>query len=188
MDEQELDLLAARAAVACWFGKEGQLAAKLQCSDLDEPLLRKWLATWMLSRSVPMERREKLRSFLRETVRPALLGASRSSEYELVDELSQQARASGILNGRPTSLISKFAFSLRPEIFTPYDRRARIALRRAGHQVRPHDYAAYMRAFDAESDKVLRRLSDAGVFAARLNYQGHLMPKRFSECVPRISA
>ena len=49
-----------------------------------------------------------------------------------------------------TSLMSKFAFSLRPELIVPYDIRVRLGLGEMfGRKLNDHDYPAYLQAFQA---------------------------------------
>ena len=95
-----------------------------------------------------------------------------SAGCETVEHLSAQIIADGILPGRPTSLISKFAFMLRPESFVPYDARVRSALRKSGHRVRTHHYCEYLRAFRLSQEPIVERCRAAGLSPAKLRYQG----------------
>ena len=58
-------------------------------------------------------------------------------------------QAANAAKDRQTSLMSKFAFSLRPEALVPYDKRARAGIRSAiGARVIEHDYVDYMDKFN----------------------------------------
>jgi hypothetical protein len=167
---EERDAIAARAAIATWFGKEGEAAEKIQNGAVDLHLLKSWLSLWMLARTVATDKRERLRAFLNSTARQKLLEPS--AGCETIERLSRQVRAEGILPGRPTSLISKFAFMLRPDRFLPYDARVRRALRQLEHRVKDHHYCEYLRAFRIEQEKIAERCRAAGLSPGKLRYQG----------------
>ena len=68
-------------------------------------------------------------------------------------------RAQAILGDRrPTSLLSKLAMSVRPELFIPYDSRVRNALRGFGIKVTDHCYAEYMAAIISRKPEFARML------------------------------
>ncbi len=168
--DQELDAIAAHAAVATWFNKEGQKAEEIQRGLLDPDTLRSWLTLWMLVRTVGTDRRERLRDFLNNTAHAKLVDAS--AGCETVEHLSVQIRDDGILRGRATSLVSKFAFALRPNTFVPYDSKVRGALRHVGHAIHDHHYCDYLRAFRIEQEKIAERCRAAGLSPAKLRYKG----------------
>jgi hypothetical protein len=170
---EELDAIAARAAIATWFGDEGQTAEKIQHQPVDLDLLKKWLGLWMLARTVGTDRRERLRDFLNSTARGKLLEPS--AGCKTVEQLSAQVKADGILPGPPTSLISKFAFNLRPDRFVPYDSRVRAALKRMKYKIKDHYYCEYLDAFRKETGTIVNRCRAAGLTPAKLRYQGKIM-------------
>jgi hypothetical protein len=173
-DRYNLDKLAAQTAIARWFGDEGNLAHEIQKKPLDDQLLKRWLVSWMVARIAPIPKREDLRWFLNEVAKPALI-STHPTDYELVETLCKQALDKGILRGRPTSLMSKFAFSCRPATFAPYDKYARGALRDFGHKIPDHGYALYMQAFIAEKAKIIERLHNLGITPSKLPYRGKIM-------------
>jgi hypothetical protein len=177
----DLDEVAAKSAIACWFKVELPFVTTIQQQPLDTQLLDRWLVYWVLARTVPKPNREKLRAFLARVAGPVLLAADGPESYGLVEELSMQALRWGGVTGRPTSLISKFAFSCRPLIFVPYDRRARSAFRRSGYKISDHAYSAYMGAFNAEKKTTIERLYARGIKASNLPYRGQIMDDELFE-------
>ena len=121
--------IAGCAAIRAWLCNEGHLAKKLQnpSTRIDPQFLSRWLGLWMLARSNPVIYRDKLAKTL-EVIRPALFEASASNLPGLVDGFAQHLKLSNATRGIQTSLVSKFAFSLRPEVIVPYDKTARSAL------------------------------------------------------------
>ena len=45
-NDHDLDEVAAKSAVACWFGDEGNLAQRIQTNPVDKQLLDCWLKRW----------------------------------------------------------------------------------------------------------------------------------------------
>ncbi len=169
----DTDELAARSAVASWFNKEGPLAIDIQTAQtIQEPLVKQWLTYWMVARTAKKEKRAHLCEFLGEAKKslsnPALTGAK---AFSLVETLAVEGKRLGIFNGRPTSLVSKFAFSCRPEIFSPYDRLARAGLKKLGHSIIAHDYRGYMQAFDEERKKFSNQVRNSRLTATALVYR-----------------
>jgi hypothetical protein len=166
----DLDILAARAAISAWKGNEGTFSQEIQgCNRLSIEILEKWLAEWMLSRSVPKRDRDRLLAFLNDKAIPAFRNVENGSgEYEIVEELSRLAVESEAMSKRPTSLISKFGLTMSPEIFVPYDSRVRKALKLLGHKIPEHGYVKYMTAVLAEKPAFLRTFDEKGLTATRL--------------------
>jgi hypothetical protein len=167
---EEQDAIAARAAIATWFGNEGKTAEKIHHQPVELDLLKSWLSLWILARTVGSGRREAIRDFLNHTARGKLLDPSASCET--VEQLSSQVKTDGILPGRPTSLISKFAFMLRPENFVPYDAHVRGALKKLGYRVKAHHYCDYLRGFRLAQETIVERCRAAGLTPTKLRYQG----------------
>ena len=173
----DTDQLAARSAVASWFNQEGPLATDIQTAQtIQEPLVKQWLTYWMVARTAKRENRAQLCEFLNKAKErlsnPSLTG---STAFSLVETLAEEGKGLGIFNGRPTSLVSKFAFSCRPELFSPYDRLARAALHKSGYTIHAHDYRGYMQAFDAERKEFAEKARKSGITARVLVYRNQRM-------------
>src|SRR5262249_28819524 len=121
-NEGDLDQLAAKIAVYEWLNKEGQFAKAIQNEHpLQLKLFNQWLHKWNLLQWVPSGTKRELLGFL-DAAKPQLTSAQAGREaYELVQELVRQAQEEGLVRGRQTSLMSKFAFSCNPKTFAPYD-------------------------------------------------------------------
>jgi hypothetical protein len=90
---------------------------------------------------------------------PAYRGIKHTSgeaAYEIVDKLSQFTIENQVLDCRPTSLISKLGLAMLPEIFIPYDKRVRGALKSLGFKVPEHSYVKYMSLVLAEKPAFVR--------------------------------
>lgn len=143
-------LACAKAAILRWSGPEGTRAKALQqgCT-IDTEFTRQWLSEWGLSISNPTRYRENLAAFLSDVARPAILTEPEGSLPKLVEKLVIEMQAANAAKDRQTSLMSKFAFSLRPEALVPYDKRARAGIKNAiGARVIEHDYIDYMEKFN----------------------------------------
>ena len=149
----------AKAAILRWSGPEGTRAKALQqgCT-IDTEFTRQWLSEWGLSRAVPTRYRNVVVDFLRDNARPKIINEKEDTLAELVQTLVRDLEgASRIVVikpgekalGKQTSLMSKFAFSLRPEALIPYDQWARDGIKSAiGARVNNHDYVDYMEKFN----------------------------------------
>lgn len=143
-------ILASSSAVAMWLGNEGVYAKQLQSrTDVDEEWLKKWLTQWRLSRTAPSKRRDALADLLNEEVRPGIDRAvNSSSPYDIIPALALRLGDQGVTRGRATSLVSKFALSLYPEAYAPYDRYARKGLEQFSQvRIQEHDYVAYIKSY-----------------------------------------
>src|SRR5205085_2524074 len=67
---------------------------------------------------------------------------------------------------------SKFAFSLRPNAFVPYDSKVRHVLNALNHRIKDHHYCDYLRAFRIEQEKIAERCRAAGLSPSKLRYKG----------------
>lgn len=145
-------VLACEAAIAGWLGAEGRLAHSMAHQDpIDPKFLLAWLKRWELQRTVPPERLPHLARFLAEEARPTLLAVPNGqpeTAAHTVETLVEALRQEAITRGRPTSLMAGYAFSLRPDCFSPYDGNSRRAM---GYPltrpVQEHDYLSYMEVF-----------------------------------------
>ncbi len=168
----DLDVLAARAAVSTWQGKEGALSQEIQRSDrLSMETLKSWLARWGVARNVPNQNRDCFLDFMNDKAIPAyrrIKNASGEAVYEIVDELSQFVVENKVLDCRPTSLISKLGLAMLPEIFIPYDSTVRKALKQSGHKVPEHSYVRYMSLVLAEKPAFVRALAEKELTAIKL--------------------
>jgi hypothetical protein len=128
---------------------EGAVAKETkELSSFDEDFTKKWLAYWMLSRTVSLENRSKLASFMTNVIRPLILSTPDTHAKLAVAGLAKRAKSEGGAKGVATSLVSKFAFSLKPEVYAIYDRRARDAMAFLyGVRIPEHDYVTYFETF-----------------------------------------
>jgi hypothetical protein len=143
--------LAARTAVVTWNKREQALCQRVQqSSGIEDQLGKEWLNYWMLARTAPLDNRSDLYGYMTGAkVRLSNQSMSTQRAYCLVQTIAAEGAGMVGVWGRPLSLVSKLAFSCRPELFAPYDRRARIALKTKGH-VTEGNYPVYMDAFHRE--------------------------------------
>jgi hypothetical protein len=141
--------VAARSAVRNWAGEEGALSRDMRAmGPISEAFLRRWLGRWRLARSNPTRLRSQLARQLEGVVRSAVIEADETDLPTRIPDLAAGLKEAGATRGLQTSLVSKFAFSLRPEVIVPYDRRARLGLAKLlGYRLPDHDYPAYLAAF-----------------------------------------
>lgn len=139
---------AAHEAIRRWKGLEGQLAMEVRDRDrIDEDFLRRWLGAWMLARSNPRPLRVALAASLHDA-RRRVQEAANGELGNLIGRLAKEMFDQDVTKGRQTSLVSKFAFSLRPEEIAIYDKHGRYALaEEVGQRIKEHDYVAYLKAF-----------------------------------------
>jgi hypothetical protein len=171
--QMDHDELAAKVAIANWHQRERTQWETFQTvGSLGMANLTRFLNYWMLARGNPLRHRESLLTFLNDHAIPALKEIDPTVKptrqtYAVVEHLSQRATSVG--NGkRPTSLLSKLALVICPEVFIPYDARARAALQ----GVREHAYCDYMEAVLSEKCAFDRALRDKNLTAARLDPDG----------------
>jgi hypothetical protein len=100
---------------------------------------------------------------------PRIIPDRASSDYSVVETLSQEVWTRGILPGRPTSLLSKLGLALHPERFIPYDSTVRQALVRDGLKVRDHDYRHYISAVLSKKPNFVEALKVKNLSARSLN-------------------
>lgn len=167
LDMNHLEV-AARSAIRTWDGEEGALSREMRATDtVSEAFLSRWLGRWMLARSNPTRLRAALAGQLETVVRPALIAAKDAELAGLVPVLASGLLEAGATTGLQTSLVSKFAFSLRPEVIVPYDKRARLGLGEMfGRRLPDHDYPAYLAAFHRFASYFSAHLDETGVAAA----------------------
>lgn len=179
LDRSHLEV-AARSAIRTWAGGEGRMSREIrEMSVIDEAFLRRWLGLWMLARSNARVYRPRLAAELGAMVRPALIAAPEERLPALIPELARSLEAAGASNGVQTSLVSKFAFSLRPEVIVPYDRRAREGLGEMfGRRLPDHDYPAYLAAFHRFAEAVSAHLDRTGVTEAMRDEWAPVMSER----------
>ena len=159
-----IEEVALASAVATWLLAQGKWSIQLQESPFNPVDFDNWLRYWMLSRFMPESHILISRTFLNlPSTRGRLLKCpARAAEMgrlvsELVDALAQKC-------GRQyTSIVSKYAHTLRPAVFTPYDRRAKQALRNAGFRCPDHDYAAFCEGFAKRKSELRKDLRTRGI-------------------------
>lgn len=171
------DELAAKVAIANWHSQERVHWVIFQTANrLEMESLARFLNYWGLARANPLKHREPLLTFLNDEAIPALKEINPKSipvrqTYAVIEQLSQHATSFGNGN-RQTSLLSKLALVICPEIFIPYDARAREALQ----GIREHAYCDYMAAVLAEKPAFDQALRDKKLTAARLDANGMSQP------------
>ena len=172
--------VAARSAIRTWAGGEGRMSREIrELGAIDEAFLRRWLGLWMLARANALVYRPRLAAELGTVVRPALIAAPEERLPALVSELADGLEAAGATKGVQTSLVSKFAFSLRPEVIVPYDKRARQGLGAMfGRRLPDHDYSAYLAAFHRFAESFSAHLDETGVAAAMRDDWAPVMSER----------
>ena len=142
-------LKCADGAILRWNTAEGTLAKELQegC-DIDYEFLTKWQKEWQLLRAFGKMYRENVAAFLRDRARPAIKDEKENLLPALVEKLVLEMEEK-VLPSKQTSLMSKFAFSLRPESLVPIDARARDGIKNVtGSKIGSHDYIDYIEKFD----------------------------------------
>lgn len=172
--------VAARSAIRTWAREEGRMSREIrELVVIDEEFLRHWLGVWMLARSNPTPYRRLLASELGTVVRPALIAAPEERLPALVTDLARGLQTAGATRGLQTSLVSKFAFSLRPEVIVPYDRRARQGLGEMfGRRLPDHDYPAYLAAFHRFAESFSAHLDETGITTAMRDDWAPVMSER----------
>ena len=112
---------AARCAVGCWFNIEKGLCKTVQeARDPSEILTKEWFKWWW-----PVHRtfrkdgdRNGIRELLFREIPSLRVALPNAQAWKVVDQLSQKIERMNC-GLRPTSLVSKFAFSCSPTTFVP---------------------------------------------------------------------
>ena len=140
----------ADGAILRWNAAEGTLAKELQegC-DIDYEFLTKFQQVWQLNRIFSTDYRAKVATFLRDRARPAIQAEKKNSLPALVEKLVLEMEEK-VLPSKQTSLMSKFAFSLRPESLIPIDARAREGIKNLTNskKIKADQYIIYIEKFD----------------------------------------
>ena len=141
--------IAAGEAIFQWIKKEQDLIQKLKSSEtmtLDD--LKKWLGYWMLARGNPVNQRDDLLKSINEFLRPAILSVSDDELPKEIYSMAKQLKRLGGTKSIQTSLVSKFAFCMRPELIVPIDTTARKGLALMyGKRIDRHNYESYFESF-----------------------------------------
>ena len=142
-------VIAAGEAILQWINKEQTLIQKLKSSEtmtLDD--LKKWLGYWMLARGNPVNQRDDLLKGINEFLRPSILSFSDDELPKQIYSMAKQLKRLGSTTSIQTSLVSKFAFCMRPELIVPIDERARTGLALMyGKRIGAHNYESYFESF-----------------------------------------
>lgn len=146
---KEIAMISCKAAIAEILNGEGDISRQAQQRIFfDEAFAKKWLTYWMLQRTVKKHHQATLAEFMTEVMKPTILSASDDHAKIIVVNLAKQLKSREITSGIATSLASKFAFSLKPEVYVPYDKRAREGIRNFnGIKIQDHDYGSYLDIF-----------------------------------------
>ena len=157
--------LAAKAAIQTWALREQEISKQtLTVIRITEDFLQSWLGYWGLARSNPRSLRAPLAEGLNDKVRPILMDSVMPDLPSQIPILANMLHEAGATRGIQTSLVSKFAFCLRPEIIVPYDRHAKRALEIAYEtQITDHDYETYYELFLRLQSSVSNELEASGI-------------------------
>jgi hypothetical protein len=174
--------LAARCAVGSCFVTEQMLNKQIQGVNNPDQLLRgeddPWFDYWSVRRTFRKSGdREGIRQLLFDARRALAVAQPHPDGWQLVDELSREITRMNC-NSRPTSLVSKFAFSCCPTTFAPYDSLVRATLRQHHPGLQDHDYVGYMSAFLEEKTRIANVKS---LTAAHFRCHGNVMPQPLFE-------
>ncbi len=157
--------IAAPYAIYKWMDGEKHSVYEIQRSScVNEDVLSRWLTAWSLHRGIPKDTRKELAKRLHD-LRKKFKNARKNQLPTLVAEVADTLNQNEITNGQQTSLISKFAFSLRPEIAAPYDRYARKGLS-AYYGCQPKElaeYSTYFEIFDQFVKECGKELRETGL-------------------------
>ena len=172
--------LAAKAAIQTWALKEEEIARQtMTVIRINETFLQSWLGYWMLARSNPRSLRAPLAEGLNDKVRPTLIDSVVPDLPSQIPILAKILHEAGATRGLQTSLVSKFAFCLRPETIVPYDQHAKRALKIAYEtQITDHDYETYYGLFSRLKDSVSEELDASGIAKRLEEYWAPKMSKK----------
>ena len=153
--------IAAPDAILRWETGEKESVNKIQSAKpLDKKTVSRWKMEWDLRTNI---RAEKLAGCLDD-----LRFRLEQNENELPAIIHEEANKQGGFCGYParaTSILSKFAFALYPEIVAPYDQHTRKGLSHiSGVSIvsLERDYSLYHREFDLLADRCYRELHRMG--------------------------
>ncbi len=150
--------IAAPAAVFKWADSEKNSVEEIKkAKPINEDILFRWLKQWNLSRTIPVKKdgtRRKLANFLEEIskrLQNEEIDFSQKIKCE-AESLQKKLKKECCIKSKQTSLMSKFAFSLYPEVAAPYDQYALRGLCMiSASNVRSHlehEYPAYFCKFN----------------------------------------
>lgn len=181
--------IAAPYAIYKWAESEKYSVEEIQSySRIDENVLSGWLRKWGLSQALIKHRpspkttsmqeiHERLANSLCE-IRPLLLGSRKKDIPHIVEKSVKKLQDDGVTIARQTSLISKFAFSLRPDITAPYDSYARGGLKvYYGRKIDDHDYLVYFKKFNQFANECSKELDETLLTTILQPLWGPLMNK-----------
>jgi hypothetical protein len=119
---QGLPLLerAARCAVGCWFKIEQGLCNTVQgAQDPNQIFPDGWFSYWQVARTFRRSgNRKGIRQLLFDEIHHLAEALPNAQVWELIQQLSEKIQPMNC-GVRPTSLVSKFAFSCSPTTFVP---------------------------------------------------------------------
>ncbi len=169
---------AARCAVGCWVNNEKGLCSAVQKAQHPNEIFPDgWFRYWLVGRTLRLAgNRQAIYELLFKEIPRLKAALADGQAWELVRQLAGKIQPMNC-GVRPTSLVSKFAFSCCPRTFAPYDRLGRRQL--GTHE---HDYVAYMDAFaqqraivDQQLRELVRPNGQVGFTAQNLPLNGESM-------------
>ncbi|EJW12856.1 hypothetical protein A33M_1418 [Rhodovulum sp. PH10] len=169
-EQQYLDDLAVRAAVAGWQGGEAAFSASFKSKTIvSAELLNRWLAFWGLGDRLRRDQREQFRDFLERAARPALCNIldAGPDAWALVDDLNFQAVQEKLTTASLMSLLTRFACSCEPTVFAPATQHSRRGIQVLcrnhpdGRKLSDMSYRSFMIAFMREQERFASRIATA---------------------------
>ncbi|RAI44417.1 hypothetical protein [Rhodoplanes roseus] len=161
-EQQYLDDLSVRAAVAAWTTGEGAFASDIG-SDvaLTVSLLDRWLSYWDLADRLRRPQRAQFLAFLEQTARPAFRAATEPSPevFGLLDDINYQAVRDGLTTSSLMIMLSRFACSCRPAVYAPASQHSRRGMQIIGRKLADMSYRTYMLAFMKERERFADRVA-----------------------------
>ncbi len=169
---------AARSAIGCWFNIEQALCSAVQNATAPGQIFPSgWFGYWGVGRNYRKHGDRPGICQLLYNARPPLLAAPPNAQgWQLVEKLSLKIQPMNC-GVRPTSLVSKFAFSCSPTTFVPFDNIVRGEL-----GTPEHNYLAYRDAFNQRQANIKQQLGafirpcgQVGLAARNLPLNGDVM-------------
>jgi hypothetical protein len=165
--------LSISTACALWAAKEGHFHRDAEA--LATPAnFAAWFCQWKL-RGLTTNQRLRVIEIAWDA-RPSLLNCTETSEnaWRLVNDLANRLKRNPHISKHLLSLAAKFAFTLRPMVFSPYDKYACAGLNKQSSSIcRRRDYVEFMSQFTAFLQTFARHVNGNPILASHLEAQMH---------------
>lgn len=162
-DQQHLDDLSVRAAVAQWRSGEASFSADVRSTDaLTLQQIDRWLAFWGLDDRLRHGQREQFLTFLEQIARPVFRGIREPSPdaYAQLDEVNFQAVRAGVTTSSLLVMLTRFACACEPTVFAPVTQHSRRGIQTLGRRLPDMSYRTYMLAFVKERERFADRVAN----------------------------